>query len=70
MESYDVVLIGNFVALPAFKKKYGIYDSATDAHVIVTKWQSALQVSGQLGALSVSSSLAPSLVVLDTVTQQ
>jgi SP family general alpha glucoside:H+ symporter-like MFS transporter len=51
MESYDVFLVGNFVALPAFKRKYGIYDSATDAHVIVTKWQSALQVSGQLGAL-------------------
>lgn len=51
MESYDVFLIGNFLALPAFKQKYGIYDPGTDAYVVETKWQSALQVSGQLGAL-------------------
>jgi len=51
MESYDVFLIGNFVALPAFQQVYGIYDTNTKAYVIQTKWQSALQVSGQLGAL-------------------
>lgn len=51
MESYDVFLIGNFVALPAFTEKYGILDHNTGKYVIVTKWQSALQVSGQLGAL-------------------
>lgn len=51
MESYDVFLIGNFVALPAFQQKYGVYHAATNSWVIVTKWQSALQVSGQLGAL-------------------
>lgn len=51
MESYDVFLIGNFIALPAFKKRYGIYHAAIDGYVIETKWQSALQVSGQLGAL-------------------
>ncbi|KAI0471357.1 sugar transporter [Xylaria cf. heliscus] len=51
MESYDVFLCNNFVALPAFRNKYGIYDAATDQYVIETAWQSALQVSGQLGAL-------------------
>lgn len=51
MESYDVFLIGNFVALPAFTEKYGILNEATGKYVIETKWQSALQVSGQLGAL-------------------
>jgi SP family general alpha glucoside:H+ symporter-like MFS transporter len=51
MESYCVFLIGNFVALPAFIDKYGVYDAATNGKVVVTKWQSALQVSGQLGAL-------------------
>ena len=51
MESYDVFLIGNFVALPAFANKFGVYDAAENKFVIVTKWQSALQVSGQLGAL-------------------
>ncbi|KAF2228963.1 sugar transporter [Viridothelium virens] len=51
MESYDVFLIGNFVALPAFVNKYGITDPSNGKLVIATKWQSALQVSGQLGAL-------------------
>jgi len=52
MESYDVFLIGNFVALPAFQRKYGVLlDAATQEYIIVTKWQSALQISGQLGAL-------------------
>lgn len=51
MESYDVFLIGNFIALPAFTERYGIYDAPNDKWVIETKWQSALQVSGQLGAL-------------------
>ena len=44
-------LIGNFIALPAFANKYGIWNAATGKFVIETKWQSALQVSGQLGAL-------------------
>lgn len=51
MESYDVFLCNNFVALPAFKNKYGVWDEASGQYVIVTAWQSALQVSGQLGAL-------------------
>ncbi|KAF2655160.1 maltose porter [Lophiostoma macrostomum CBS 122681] len=51
MESYDVFLIGQFMALPAFVDKYGIINPATGEKVIATKWQSALQVSGQLGAL-------------------
>lgn len=54
MESYDVFLIGNFIALGAFQKDFGIPNpTAADpgAYVIETKWQSALQVSGQLGAL-------------------
>lgn len=51
MESYDVFLIGNFVALPAFQHKYGIPIPGSTDYVIETKWQSALQVSGQLGAL-------------------
>ncbi|EME77801.1 uncharacterized protein MYCFIDRAFT_145999 [Pseudocercospora fijiensis CIRAD86] len=51
MESYDVFLMGNFLALPAFTKRYGVYNAAKDEYVVVTKWQSAMQVSGQLGAL-------------------
>jgi MFS transporter, SP family, general alpha glucoside:H+ symporter len=51
MESYDVFLIGSFLALPAFKQEYGLYDAGTDDWVVETKWQSALQMAGQLGAL-------------------
>ncbi|KAI1750037.1 general substrate transporter [Xylaria castorea] len=51
MESYDVFLCNNFVALPAFRNKYGQFDPASGHNVIGTAWQSALQVSGQLGAL-------------------
>lgn len=51
MESYDVFLSNNFVALPAFQRQFGVFDVQTQQYVIVTKWQSALQVSGQLGAL-------------------
>lgn len=52
MESYDVFLMGNFVALPAFQKRFGIqHGDDPNKYVIETKWQSALQVSGQLGAL-------------------
>ncbi|KAM3423873.1 hypothetical protein BST61_g1269 [Cercospora zeina] len=51
MESYDVFLMGNFVALDAFINRYGVVNPATGKLVIATKWQSALQVSGQLGAL-------------------
>jgi len=43
--------MGNFMALQEFKNTFGIVNPATGAKVIATKWQSSLQVSGQLGAL-------------------
>jgi SP family general alpha glucoside:H+ symporter-like MFS transporter len=53
MESYDVFLMGNFVALPRFIEEYGVINpnDPFGPKVIATKWQSSLQVSGQLGAL-------------------
>lgn len=55
MESYDVFIMGNFVALPYFKKRFGVFyqdlNGGVGEWVIETKWQQALQVSGQLGAL-------------------
>ncbi|KAJ7744117.1 maltose porter [Mycena metata] len=51
MESYDVFLIGNFIATPAFYNRFGAPDPATGIFYIVPKWQSALQMAGQLGAL-------------------
>lgn len=49
MESFDMFLNGNFVALPAFQKRYGVYIEGS-GWAIPTKWQSALFQSGQCGA--------------------
>lgn len=51
MESYCVFLAGNFLALPAFANRYGIYDPKSDEYVVETAWQAALQVGGPIGAL-------------------
>ncbi|KAG5662595.1 hypothetical protein KAF25_005013 [Fusarium avenaceum] len=51
MEAYCLFLIGNFIALPAFAQRYGIYSDKDDKWVIETKWQSALQVIGPVGAI-------------------
>ncbi|KAK5163768.1 uncharacterized protein LTR77_010441 [Saxophila tyrrhenica] len=52
MESYCVFLIGSFMALPAFYNRFGINCDANGEHcTVAAKWQSSLQVSGQLGAL-------------------
>ncbi|GAM91214.1 hypothetical protein ANO11243_092610 [Dothideomycetidae sp. 11243] len=49
MESFDMFLNGNFVALPAFQKRYGVYVEGS-GYTIPTRWQSALFQSGQCGA--------------------
>lgn len=51
MESYCVFLMGNFIALPAFAKQYGVHSPVNDKWVIVASWQSALQMGGPLGAI-------------------
>lgn len=48
MESFDMFLNGNFVALNRFKEVYGVQHDGE--WVIPTKWQSALFQSGQCGA--------------------
>lgn len=48
MESFDMFLVGNFVALPAFKERFGV--QLDGKWVIETKWQSALFQAGQCGA--------------------
>jgi MFS transporter, SP family, general alpha glucoside:H+ symporter len=49
MESFDMFLNGNFVALPVFQRAYGVFVPAS-GYAIETKWQSALFQSGQCGA--------------------
>lgn len=51
MESYCVFLMGNFLALPAFTEDFGVINPATGKYVVVTEWQSALQMGGPLGAI-------------------
>jgi len=49
MESFDMFLNGNFVALPAFQNRYGVFVEGSGM-VIPTRWQSALFQAGQCGA--------------------
>lgn len=42
-------LNGNFVALTAFKERYGVYVEGS-GYAIPTKWQSSLFQAGQCGA--------------------
>lgn len=49
MESFDMFLNTNFVALKAFQMRYGVHVEGTE-YVIPTRWQSALFQSGQCGA--------------------
>ncbi|KAH7355471.1 general substrate transporter [Pyrenochaeta sp. MPI-SDFR-AT-0127] len=49
MESFDMFLNGNFVALTAFKARYGVFVEGA-GYTIPTKWQSSLFQAGQCGA--------------------
>lgn len=50
MESYDVFLANNFLALKAFERDFGTL-LPDGTHNIPPKWTSAISCSGQLGAL-------------------
>jgi SP family general alpha glucoside:H+ symporter-like MFS transporter len=50
MESFDMFLNGNFVALAAFKDRYGVEVAGQVGKTILTKWQSSLFQAGQCGA--------------------
>ncbi|CAI9630172.1 maltose permease mal61 [Alternaria burnsii] len=50
MESFDMFLNGNFVALGAFKERYGVQVAGEVGKTIPTKWQSSLFQAGQCGA--------------------
>ncbi|KAK6856609.1 hypothetical protein PG995_006796 [Apiospora arundinis] len=49
MESFDMFLNGNFVALDAFKRRYGVL-AADGTLQVEAKWQSSLFQAGQCGA--------------------
>lgn len=51
MESFDMFLNGNFVAVQYFQRHFGVYvGPGPNDYAIETKWQSSLFQSGQCGA--------------------
>ncbi|KAK0120541.1 hypothetical protein ONS96_010746 [Cadophora gregata f. sp. sojae] len=50
MEGYDLILIGNFYAYPAFAKKYGEYVAETNNYQLTAPWQVALGNASGIGA--------------------
>lgn len=48
MEAYCLFLMGNFIALPAFAKEYGVLHNGD--YIIEQPWQFALQTLGPVGA--------------------
>lgn len=50
MEGYDTLLLGNFFAMPAFAKKYGVCDAAGVCEV-PSKWQTGLLNGSQVGSI-------------------
>lgn len=51
MEGYDLALLGNLYASPAFNKKFGEYDAASDKYVVSAAWQSGLSNGARAGEI-------------------
>jgi SP family general alpha glucoside:H+ symporter-like MFS transporter len=51
MEGYDLALLGNLYASPAFNKKFGQYDAAAGKYVVSAAWQSGLSNGARAGEI-------------------
>jgi SP family general alpha glucoside:H+ symporter-like MFS transporter len=51
MEGYDLALLGNLYASPAFNKKFGTYDAAAGKYVVSAAWQSGLSNGARAGEI-------------------
>lgn len=51
MEGYDLALLGNLYASPAFNRKYGVYDAAHDKYQVSAAWQSGLSNGARAGEI-------------------
>jgi SP family general alpha glucoside:H+ symporter-like MFS transporter len=51
MEGYDLALLGNLYASPAFNEKFGKYDTASGKYVISAAWQSGLSNGARAGEI-------------------
>ncbi|KAF5009982.1 hypothetical protein FDECE_3843 [Fusarium decemcellulare] len=50
MEGYDTNLLGNFYAYPAFAKKYGHWNEASNNYQLTAPWQAGLSNASGVGA--------------------
>ncbi|OAA38283.1 Sugar/inositol transporter [Cordyceps fumosorosea ARSEF 2679] len=51
MEGYDLALLGNLYASPAFNNKYGTYNASKGKYVISAAWQSGLSNGARAGEI-------------------
>ncbi|KAK4243715.1 general substrate transporter [Corynascus novoguineensis] len=51
MEGYDLALLGNLYASPAFNKKFGQYDDSAGKYVVSAAWQSGLSNGARAGEI-------------------
>ncbi|KAM0447602.1 hypothetical protein ACHAO4_008929 [Trichoderma viride] len=51
MEGYDIVLINSFFAQPSFLKRYGEFDSESNAYQISASWQNGLSNAVSIGTI-------------------
>jgi SP family general alpha glucoside:H+ symporter-like MFS transporter len=51
MEGYDIVLINSFFAQPSFLKRYGEFDSGSNAYQISASWQNGLSNAVSIGTI-------------------
>lgn len=51
MEGYDLALLGNLYASPAFNKKFGQYDESAGKYVVSAAWQSGLSNGARAGEI-------------------
>lgn len=51
MEGYDLALLGNLYASPAFNKKYGTLNEATGKYSVSAAWQSGLSNGARAGEI-------------------
>lgn len=50
MEGYDTILLGNFMAYPAFTKKFGTWDTADGTNQVSAPWQAGIGDASGIGA--------------------
>ncbi|KAK4039656.1 general substrate transporter [Parachaetomium inaequale] len=51
MEGYDLALLGNLYASPAFNKKFGQFDATAGKYVVSAGWQSGLSNGARAGEI-------------------